>query len=618
MLAHEKLFSLDVQLAVSTDGSLLAFSTSTSLKFLSLTTFEIISTIQLDNALNAVTCLAFSSDGHSLYLGRKNGAIEVRSVATGEVANRFDESKEPLFALYPDMPGGLMFAFHQDQVVVWDRDKASIDSDTELFDLPVSSLGIAPDGTFLLVTTASSDGGIYRIDVPSMSCRRLVESNGSAFAYDDVVLSCDGRYFGVMEQPSRFSLFNSETGEPAGVIEAVDALRSGDEDSRKIRDPQFLPAALSRGERSLTVLYKQYGYLVMQEPDAPEKARIIRAFPGSVGQTRLFDNQSKLLALSTTQVFDASAGRLKLREDPTLEDGAKVFELANGECIQHTDDWWQAYARSLELDDYPDVVQTIVGSCEVNDKGAKSITHIVRPICRQAGRLVYACEPHYVPGVKDRYNEHTFIVWDSTRNRPVCWYSSDTSSALSDICFSACGKYAFMLTRGALHAFSLENVLDMEPTPKLLRSEQELDHLGFELSRKEGIQLQHEAYLVYSELVERFPGNEHHAKNRGIVERRLKMLLDEMSKANDVAGIEHYFEQYRKLTGAYPGDESYLALLNYAQGKLAFRLSIRNDMASKERACRLYAELVGRHYDEERNQKNFDITQAQIAKLRTL
>ena len=64
--------------------------------------------------------------------------------------------------------------------------------------------------------------------------------------------------------------------------------------------------------------------------------------------------------------------------------------------------------------------------------------------------------------------------------------------------------------------------------------------------------------------------------------------------------------------------KSYLALLNYAQGKLAFRLSIRNDVASKERACRLYAELVGRHYDEERNQKNLDITQAQIAKLRTL
>jgi hypothetical protein len=126
------------------------------------------------------------------------------------------------------------------------------------------------------------------------------------------------------------------------------------------------------------------------------------------------------------------------------------------------------------------------------------------------------------------------------------------------------------------------------------------------------MQNMHEAFLVYSELVERFPKKELHAKNRGIVERRLKGFLDEMGRTDDGEAAERWFGVYRDLAAAHPGDEGFAELSSYAEDKLAFRLSSCKDVESLERAAELYAELVACGYAEERNATNLRITRAHL------
>ena len=328
---------------------------------------------------------------------------------------------------------------------------------------------------------------------------------------------------------------------------------------------------------------------------------------------RLFDGQSKLMALSSTTVFDPSAGRLKQRADPAIADGAKVFDTASGECLEHDADWPQLYARSLELDAYPDIVKAVIDSCRTDEKNKYRISFQPQPICRQEGRLVYAHEPSYLNGIKNNWNEHAFIVWDSTREKPVCWYCSEEATGLTGECFSPDGAFAFALCDTTLLAFSLENVLDMSPAPKPPRSEKELDCLGSALFAKGGIDNVNEAYLVYSELVERFPGKEHHAKNRSITQRKIRTLLVEMGKASDVEGLQKRFDDYCALTAREPDDDAHRDLRDWCESQLAFALSRQDDLASKERSADLYADLASKFPDEDIHRDNLRIMRAQIA-----
>ena len=230
--------------------------------------------------------------------------------------------------------------------------------------------------------------------------------------------------------------------------------------------------------------------------------------------------------------------------------------------------------------------------------------------------MVYEWESNYLRGIIEKSREHALIIWDSTRRDagPLCWHASDETAALQDKQFSYDGRYAFMRARNTLHAFSLENILDMEPA-KPVRSEKELDHLGFELSHKEDSESQYEAYLVYSELVERFPENEHHKKNRGIVERKLKMALDTLGKEDDDVAIEQWYATFRSLSEAHPNDEGFASMHGYAEDKLAFVLSSRDDLLAKKRSIELYEDLVGRSYSPERNVNNLRIMRSQVADL---
>ena len=613
LLAHEQSFGLGVHLAVSDDGSTLAYSTPNSARIYSLETFNVTGEIKLVNRHNGITMLAFSTDATRLYLGRVDGTIEAWDIATKQLVDQLEDSKENPVELHVDMPGNTILSFHKNQVVVWNRKKHIVRPDSPVFDLPISSVALSPDGSFLIATTYPEDGAIYCIDIPSMECRRLVASNDSYFAYSNAFISPDGQYFSVLPKLSECQIFSCETGEHVGTMQAVDALQSGDSDSLRMYAAQFLPASASLGPRNLTVLYYQYGYLVMQDLDTPGKEHIIHAFPGCLADMRLFDGQSKLMALSSTTVFDPTAGRLKQRTDPAMADGAKVFDLASGECLEHAADWPKLYARSLELDDYPDIVQAIIDSCETDEKNKYRIHFQPKPICWQDGRLVYEHEPYYLDGIKNSWNEHAFIVWDSTREKPLCWYCSEDATGLTGQCFSPDGTLAFALCDSTLLAFSLENVLDMPPAPKPPRSEKELDDLGLELFNKGGIDNMCESYLVYSELAERFPMNERHAKNQSLLRKKVKNLLEEMGKAFDVEGLQERYDVCRALVEREPDSDSHRELSDWCESQLAFALSRRDDLPSKERSVNLYADLASRFPDMDLYRDNLRIMRAQVA-----
>ena len=308
-----------------------------------------------------------------------------------------------------------MVAFHDSHVIVWDHSREGRRPAAPIFELQAPSTALAPDGSFIIATTRASDGAIYRIDVPSMACRRIVESNQSFHSRDNVTINCDGKYFGVTERQNEFKVFDCETGEPAGEFLAVDALGTNDVNSQRISRPQFLPASLSLGPRNLTVIYHQYGFLVMQDPDAPGAERVIDAFPGSVQWQRLFKGNTKLAVVSGTWVFVGGGGRLTSRDDPSIEERAYIFDLASGACIEETDDWAHVYVESLELDGYPDFAEYNAGLWQNKYSSKKSIGSSIKVICRQEGRVVYEWESNYLRGIIEKSN----VYYIGTTDDPV-------------------------------------------------------------------------------------------------------------------------------------------------------------------------------------------------------
>ena len=590
VLAHRKMPETTGAYTVSPNRKTLAYTSFSTIYFISLESFEDLPRIERDNSRNSIHRLAFSPDGERLFLGRRDGMVEVLDIATREVVDTYTEVKGPISILRLGLEGTAMVTYHSAQVSLWKEGPAADAPTTPILDLTATSAALSPDGTFLAVTTTSADGTIYRIDVPGMECRPLVNQNNSTFSRDRITISGDSRYVGVV-QYRQFQVFDAATGEQAGTFDIIDALGTGDARSRIIFDPRFVSAPLSIGPRGLTVLYRQFSHIVLQDPDAPSAERAIRVFPGSVSFNRLFDGGTKLMAFSAAYTFDASVPITYSRSDSSLEDGAKIIDLISGECLEHTDDWASLYVKSLELSDYPDVERGVLERCEKRYGGKNNFAEDIRVISRQPERLVYHREPKTLPGVINDYMEHAFIVWDSTRDDPLCWYASDDNTKFGDMQFSSDGKHAFKKVRNRLLAFSLENILDMEPA-KPLRSEKELDHLGYELSHKEDNESQYEAYLVYTELAERFPNSERHKKNRSIVERTLKRAVIQMGDADDAEALQGLYERFRDLVQEHPEDDSVSGLLEWTESKLAFVLARRDDLASRERSCELYIDLV--------------------------
>ena len=559
---------------------------------------------------NEIRHLSFSPDGKKLYLGRANGAIELFDLQEKRVVDTYIGIKDPIFGLNLDTQANTMVAEHEGRIIVWKKEGVDQLPPTPVFDIQANSVAMAPDGSFAIATTVSSDGAIYRIELPSMQCRVLVESAHSFFNWDHVTISSDGRFFGAVVHSERMEFFDCVTGEKIGEFTQVDTRKEGDDSFIQIWEPRLLPAAFSIGPRNLTVMYMQNGCLILQDPDAPGKERVINAVQREIQHIVPLEDGKKLAVFYNSTMTDSkklaefSAGAQDLR-------AVRIFDTVTGEQTECADDWIPTYLQAEKLQNYPELPDLL-------RKKIRNANYFIRPfyiLCRQPDRLLYHRDLLYFESVGESLGRNPFVVWDSTREKPLCWYVNERGFSFNTPLVSPDGRYALFKIWDSLYAFSIKNLPEPEQWRVPEKTESELDHLGLELFQKGDPENMFRAYLVYSELVRRVPEKEHHQKNRGIMERNLKREMDRMCEEEDMEALKRCCGRYGKLFEGQTQDESYRALYGYARGKVAYLLSQHDDLASKEQAKAIYAELVQIGHDAERSSNNLRITRAQIAAI---
>lgn len=584
-------------------------------------TFERVASYETRDASNAVLHLEFSQDGSRLHIGWNDGLVEVRDTSTWEVVDSLKVTHSSLRSVWEGVHDVGLVTDFDNQVVVW-RNECLTPGLADVRDCfwRTDKVALAPDGTFFLSWTVMSfrrSTEIMRFELPSMEFRAFDVGGWEEGPF----ISCDSRHFMVICQttaPGRKSafkvmrFFDCATGLNVGEIELIDTTGTGHPRAIQNRDYRFVPEEARLGPRNLTVLYRQWGNLVMQDPDAPDATKVIPVFPGEIMKVIPFDGGMKVALRSSNHRFDPDSAKdffCRTKDESLPEDETEVIDLCTGECIEHHEsyaEWKETSIRIGELDDYP-VIEALLRADLYYD--LEDIE-----LCRVQGRML--CHLR-----RDEENSmRQLVIRDAWRRDPLCWYTGDEQvTRLSRALCTHDGKYV-VLTEGFVFPFSLENVFDDGCLPAIdppsvampVRFEGALNQLAFVLSHKADMQNMHEAYLAYSELAERFPKRELHAKNRGIVERRLKGFLDEFGRTDDVGAVERWFGVYRDLDVAHPGDAGFAELSNYAEDKLAFGLSHRKDVESLERAAELYAELIARGYAEERNATNLRITRAHL------
>ena len=593
-----------------------------SLCLYDLDTFKSVASYETRDSSNAVSHLEFSRDGGRLYIGWSDGLVEVRDTSTWEVVDSLKVTHSSLRSVWEDVCGVGLVTIFDNQVVVWRNEGFTLSLvSTADYLRRTGAAVLAPDSSFFLSWTGANfhrSAEIMRIDIPSMRSRALDVGEWKEGPF----ISCDSKHFMVICEASAegrrgtfkvMRFFDCTTGSNVGGIELIDTTGTGHPRAINNRDYRFLPEEACFGPRNLTVLYRQWGNLVMQDPDAPDATKVIPVFPGEIMRAIPFDGGLKVALLSGNDRFDPDSGKgyfCRVKDESLPKDETKVIDLRTGECIEHHEsyaEWKETRIRIGELDDYP-VAEALLRV----DPFYYDLEKI--ELCRVQGRMLCHLRDD------EENSMRQLVIRDAWRREPLCWYTGDEQ--VTRLSYAVCtrdGKHV-VLKEGFVFPFSLENVFDDGCLPSIdppsvampVRSEGALNQLAFVLSHKTDIQNMHEAFLVYSELVERFPKKELHAKNRGIVERRLKGFLDEMGRTDDVEAAGRWFGVYRDLAAAHPGDEGFAELSGYAEDKLAFRLSNCKDVESLERAAELYAELVARGYAEERNAKNLRITRGHL------
>jgi hypothetical protein len=260
-------------------------------------------------------------------------------------------------------------------------------------------------------------------------------------------------------------------------MELIDTTGTGHAGALKYWEPRFLPEELCLGSRNLTVLYRQWGNLAMQDLDAPEKTKVIHAFPGSILAMRLFDGDTKVALNSSNKRFDPEAGRdnnFETRDPSLLKDETKVYDLRTGECIEYYEDWSKWYEVSLRAQD--------LGDYPVAEAHAREDFHQNQrffELCRVQGRLLYFSRGE---GASDLRH---VVVRDADLQEPLCWYTGDDRAPtwINAHCTSD-GKYLFIRENTFL-PFSLENVFDEElSSVDSSEGADESDHLHTDLAER--------------------------------------------------------------------------------------------------------------------------------------
>ena len=583
---HKTIFGAHAaEICFSDDRKWLVLANLQSVSVISLEESRETASFSVKQGHNEVSAMFFLPDRSLLYIGRMGSQIEVWYTRTGEKTTEYPDMNWQVQEMFPDPESGRLLCIGKSTAAVLDLRKKTVFPDRGVTELNAESVAVSPDGTFIIATTPSSDGSIYRMEIPEMRPRVIVEGDGGVFSYKNAEISCDAAHFGVIKRHNEWFVFDSRTGESAGEMKAVDADDTGDMDAQWIRTPRFLPEELCLGGRNLSVLYHQNGCFVIQDPDAPEKTRMIRIFPGSVGWSQLFDGGRKLAAFSSIRVFDLAAGKLKSREDPSLDDGAKILDLKTGECLEHTDDWVHVYIVSEELDDWPAIQSGLEKLYAGPDQEKKNFAPPVRFLCKGEERLLYS---------KGGHGNNAFVVFSADSSKPLCWYYSEdrvsyTAKSTSD------GRFLFVKYGDRLCPFCLENV----PGGITDMTDSELDKQAFALSREKTAQKLKQALAMYGELAERHPENERHRKNRDITKEQFAFAL---SQHEDIADKEKACGLYKELAEQYPEVTRHANNLRITRAQIAlkyYRDAEKGDREAAGKAFELYVRLGAEYPDRE-------------------
>ena len=139
---------------------------------------------------------------------------------------------------------------------------------------------------------------------------------------------------------------------------------------------------------------------------------------------------------------------------------------------------------------------------------------------------------------------------------------------------------------------------------------------AFALSRQADDECKLKALGLYDELAVRYPGRELYRKNAAVILNQLLAAFDRMAAAFDGDGLERWHARCTEFLNAHTGSASAVRLFDGADAQLAFVLSRREDIASKERALEMYEALSRRHPEELTYTRNSGVLQGQLFRLR--
>ena len=139
---------------------------------------------------------------------------------------------------------------------------------------------------------------------------------------------------------------------------------------------------------------------------------------------------------------------------------------------------------------------------------------------------------------------------------------------------------------------------------------------AFALSRQADDECKLKALGLYDELAVRYPGRELYRKNAAVILNQLLAAFDHMAAAFDGDGLERWHARCTEFLNAHTCSASAVRLFDGADAQLAFVLSRREDIASKERALEMYEALSRRHPEELTYTRNSGVLQGQLFRLR--
>lgn len=444
----------DAMIDILPDKKILAYITLGRVSIISLESFSITHSFSTGISYNCASSLALSADGSSLYIGETSGEIQIWDICEEKQISACNEVKGRISKICPDIIDNSLIVYTERQLVILKNRDYLIQSGTSILDIQANSLAIAPDGTFAIVSTVEEDGAVYRIDIPLMECRRIVEPSKTHCNRGNVIINCDGRFFGFCIDFNRFEFFDSETGEKVGEFKQVDTRKDGDTHFISINKPQFMPATFSIGPRNLTVLYNQKEYLIMQDPDAPGKERIMQTKANKeymlhksknmVTWYGLLENGRKIAAF-----YDVKE-EIKQDDNDIPVNGVSIFDTTTGNSLECYDDYYTVYVNSNRLDKYPEVQNLVRKNSVSINKGFKEFSNPIKVICRQQECCLY----YRIPA----YSTQEFEIMDSTKGKRLCRFVSGISYPTDGPYASPDGRYVLIRIFNTLYAFSIENM----------------------------------------------------------------------------------------------------------------------------------------------------------------